>query len=254
MSSFNNESEITPNPGQPQNAPFDSGLGSSINPLSGSFGEGYQGSYESEYYDYDQDGGPLSLPLTSLPLLTTVFDNPSQQVFGDGENDDNSVSSTVAHSGETGSASTTVACTTTLAATSTITAHTDENSDLNSLDMHTIAARIAPKDDADLSLSSSQSDGCTTTANTTRAINGDSDRCPSDPNPIHIGTISDSQDENSSDHESDADQDQNDIPSPILSHARAQPLDIIIRGSVVEDHPEIISERTLTDARAYSPP
>ena len=258
MSSSNKESKSTPNPTQPQNALFDSGLGSSINPCSGLFGEDYlqlSGSYESEYYDYDQDGGPLSIPLTSPPLLTTVTEDPSQQVSGDGENEDNSDNSTVAHSDETGSASTMVACTTILPATSTSTAHTDENSDSNSLDKCTTnvtSGRIAPKDDIDLSLS-------TTTANTTHVVNVDSnnsDMCSSDPNPIHNGTTSDSQNPgNSSDHESDADQDQNDIPSPILSHVRAQPLDIIIRGSVVENHSEIISERLLTEnARAYSPP
>ena len=253
-------SSFTPNPSQPQNAPLDSGLGSSIHALSGSFGEGYQhlsGSYESEYYDYDQDGGPLSISLTSPPLLTTVIGNPShEQVSGNGENEDNSDSSTVAHSDETGSASTTVACTAILAATgtSTSTTHTDENGDSSTLDKCTTNANAAPKNDVDLS---PRSDGCTATANTTHVVDIDLDMCSSDPNPIHNGSTSDSQNGDSSDQESDhdANQDQNDMPSPILSHVRAQPLDIIIRGSVVENRPEVISERLLTEnARGYSPP
>ena len=255
MSSFNKESKITPNPSQPQNAPFDSGLGSSIHALSGSFGEDLSGSYESEYYDFDQDGGPLSMPLTSPPLLTTVTDNPSQQVSGDGENENNSDSSTVAHSDETGLASTTVACITILAATGTSasTAHTDENGDSSTLDKCMTNANAAPKNDVDLSPSS---DGCTATANTTHVVDIDLDMCSSNPNPIHNGLTSDSQNGDSSGQESDhdADQDQNDMPSPILSYVRAQPLDIVIRGSVVEGHPGLISERLLTEsAHAYSP-
>jgi hypothetical protein len=98
MSSLNQASENQPKCSLPrhQNAPLDSGLGSSINPPSGSFGEGYQhlsGSHESEYIDDDDEAGPLSLP---PPLLTlTVIDNP-----GDGDKSD-TYSYTVEHSGKT---------------------------------------------------------------------------------------------------------------------------------------------------------
>ena len=253
MSSFNKESKNTPSPNQSQNAPLDSGVGSSINPLSGSFGEGYQqlsGSYEPEY-DYDQDG-PLSLQLASEPLLTTVIDNPPQQVPGDRQNEDSDSSSTVAHSGETGSSSVT-ACAITAADTASI----DINSDSKSSDRCTTNTTHTDLDTNGDLLMMNSSDTCTTnTAQTDLDLkkhSSDLDRCPSDPDPIHNGVVSNSQDENSS--EPDAKQDQNDMPSPILSHVRAQPLEIVIRGSVVEDRPEVISERILTEsARAHSPP
>ena len=255
MSSFNKESINIPSSSQPQNALLDSGLGSSITPLSGSFGEGYQllsGSYELEY-DYDE-GGPLSLQPASQPLLTTVIDNPSQQVSGDEQNEDSNSSSTVAHSSETGSSSSTTACTIAAAYTASI----DINSDSKSSDRCTTNATHTDLDiNGDLLMNSS--DSCTTNACTAQTdldlkkYLSDLDRCPSDPNPIDDGVISNSQDENSS--EPDAKQDQNDIPSPVLSHVRAQPLEIVIRGSVVEDRPEVISERILTEsARAHSPP
>ena len=229
MSLFNKESQNNlPSLGQPQNPPLDSGLGSSINPLSGSFGEGYQllsGSYESECYDYyDQDGGPLSLQPASLPLLTTVIDTPPQQVPGDIQNEDSS-SSIIAHSTitETGSSST-VAYT----ASATDTAHTDV------------------KDDSDTC-------SCTSTTNVSTVDAECSNNSGRYPNPIHDGTVSDIQRS-----ESGAEQDANDPPSPVLSHVRAEPLkvkEIIIRGSVDENHPGIISERVLVESgRAHSPP
>lgn len=264
MSSFNKGSKNTPSTSQPHNAPMDSGLGSSINPLSGSFGEGYQllsGSYnELEYDDYDQDT-PLSLQPASLPLLTTVIDNSSQQVASDGQNED-SDGSTVAHSSETGSTVAFTIVTSTLN-TSIVPTESNENSSSNSLDeckSNANAACTDPKGDFSL-ITSSSDDKCATSANTVHhaadlGVKGDLnslDAYPSDPNPIHNGAISGIQDKKSS--ESDADQGDNDLPSPILSHVRAQPLEIIIRGSVVEDRPGVISERTLTEsARPYSPP
>ena len=226
MSSFNKQSKNNlPSLGQPQNAPLDSGLGSSINPPSGSFGEGYQllsGSYESEYYDDDQDSGPLSLPPASLPLITTITHTPPQQIP---ENKDSN-SSTLAHSrpSETGSASM-IACTT----TATDTAHTDVKDNSNS------------------------SDRCTSITNTSTADAEDSNNLGRYPSSVVISTI---QDENSD--ELGAEQGGGDPPSPILSHVRAEPLkvkEIIIQGSVVENHPEFISERILVESgRAHSPP
>lgn len=261
MSSLNRESENQPKSSLPrhQNAPLDSGLGSSINPPSGSFGEGYQqlsGSYEyeSEYIDEYDQAGPLSLPPASLPLLTTVIDNSSQQVSGNGDNSD---SSTVAHSTETGLASTV-----TVTGAGTINAHTGINSDPDSLVKCTTAVNAACTDLKGYSLLNS-SDGCTTNASTVQTnldLRSDSNSLtveshPPDPNnSVHDGAISATHNE----VESDTDQDQNDSPSPVLSHVRAEPLklkEVIIRESVVERHPEVISERVLIEStRSPSPP
>ena len=268
--SFNQESKNAPKsslPG-PQDVHFDSGLGGSINQLSGSFEEGYQqlsGSYELEYYDYDQ-GGPLSFQPASLTLLTTVTDSPSQQVSSDEQNVDSGSdnSTTVA---QTNSVSTVAR--TNIAGIDSSTTHTGDSSSLDRYTTNTDTTCTELKGD---SSAVSDSHGHATNASASQSEPQDlgsgsrslaRDRYPPGPcigNPVHhpgTTTISDTQNEiNTS--ESDSDQDQNDCPSPILSNVRAEAVkvkEIIIRESVVENRPEVISERVLVEsARSPSPP
>jgi hypothetical protein len=106
------------------------------------------------------------------------------------------------------------------------------------------------------------SDGCTTNASTAQTdldLRSDSDILTVERHPPDDAVISATHNGVNS-GESDTDQDQNDSPSPILSHVRAEPLkvkEIIIRGSVVEHRSEVSSdhERVLIESTCLpSPP
>lgn len=224
MSSFDQEPSHTSTPNPRTDARFDSGLGSSINQLSGSFREGNQSlpldSYEAPEGEFDSlllDGGPglLSLQPQSLVIqqpVTADFDPISSNHELSGSTSEPPADRTTDDTGSTS----------TIAATYTNTAHTDpamRHPSSSFLDEH----------------------------------NSETDSNPTHDDVIQIADVGNSE-------LPDTQQYDDDPPSPVLSHVRAEPLTIpvketIIRRPVVEHRPELIYETTLTErGHSHSPP